>query len=872
MRECADQTVFEDWVAGTALGIPGLTFKTAAEHYPEIFERRFRGDREAGYAELEGAMEGKTPSFGYSLLAEIIQHTRHKVVVTTNFDNLVADALAMHAHQSPLVVAHESLAGFVRPQLRRPLVAKIHRDLFFNPKNDHAGVSTMEEGWKIALRKLFQYFTPVVIGYGGNDGSLMGLLKSLDGGDIAGRVIWCYRDGALPNVAEEVLIKHQGLKVKIPGFDEFMLLLAAKLVKEFDVAALADRTARLGQERAERYKKQASDLRESLERGTTAQQKTGRVLSASVQAGKSWWSWAMQADAEPDLAKRTEIFEQGLRQFPNSVELIGSYANFLVDRRKDFDAAEAMFNRALELDPANAGNTGNFANFLANKRRSPEAAEALYKKALDLEPHKAANTGNYAIFLTNERRDFDAAEMMYKRALEIDPSSAKITTNYANFLKNHRKDFDSAEAMYKKALELDPNSAGTAGSYANFLANQRRDLSGARAMYEKALTLDPGNVINTVNYANFLGGQQKDFDAAEAMFKKALELDPSDAGVTGIYANFLSDQRKNFDAAEAIYKKALELDPANAVNTGNYANFLKNKRNDLVAAESMYKKALELDPGNAANTSNYATFLAGYPKDLDSAEAMYKKALELDPTIAATSGNYANFLANERGDLNAAAAMYRKALELDPINAINTGNYANLLKNQGKDFDAAEVMYKKALELDPGIAANTSNYATFLAGQRRDLDAAEVMYKKALDLDPADVNTSTNYMSLLLMRGDPESLRSLDDMYRNVLDGSKRAPSQALAEALLYVCLRNELVKLPPSSFLSELKWVIERGYERGPWDFGPIFDCVLPRIGAAQADFYRALGTAILDQSRVPWLKSFDPWNCLSSVDPFSD
>ncbi len=41
------------------------------------------------------AMEGNVSSLGYSLLAEIIQHTRHKVVITTNFDNLVADALAM---------------------------------------------------------------------------------------------------------------------------------------------------------------------------------------------------------------------------------------------------------------------------------------------------------------------------------------------------------------------------------------------------------------------------------------------------------------------------------------------------------------------------------------------------------------------------------------------------------------------------------------------------------------------------------------------------------------------------------------------------------------------------------------------------------
>ena len=423
LRECIDSSSLEDWVAKPALGIDGLTFSTAAEHYPHIFERRFRGDREAGYAELESAMEGKTPSLGYSLLAEIIQHTRHKVVVTTNFDNLVADALAMHAHQSPLVVAHESLAGFVRPQLRRPLVAKIHRDLFLNPKNDQAGVSTMEEGWTIALRKLFQYFTPIVVGYGGNDGSLMGLLDSLNEGDIAGRMVWCYREGSPPPApAKRVLHKHQGIQVKIPGFDEFMLRLAAKLVDKFDVAAVAERTARLGQERAERYRQQAEDLQKSLEQGTADQRKTGLVLSQSVQSGKSWWSWQLQASAEPDVIKREEIYRQGLRQFPDSAGLTGSYALFLKNQRKDYDAAEAMFKKALELDPSHATHTGNYALFLKNQRKDYDAAEAMYKKALELDPSDTNNTGNYASFLATQRKDYDAAEAMFKKALELDPS------------------------------------------------------------------------------------------------------------------------------------------------------------------------------------------------------------------------------------------------------------------------------------------------------------------------------------------------------------------------------------------------------------------------------------------------------------------
>ncbi len=421
-RECGDGTPLQDWIAGPALGIEGLSFNTAAEHYPQIFERRFRGDQEAGYAALESVMEGKSPSLGYSLLAEIIQHTRHKVVITTNFDNLVADALAMHAHQSPLVVAHESLTGFVRPQLRRPLVAKIHRDLFYSPKNDPEGTSNMEDGWKTALRKLFQYFTPIVVGYGGNDGSLMGLLNSLDAGDIEGRMVWCYLEGSPPpRMAEEVLDKHQGVKVQIPGFDDFMLLLAAKLVKNFDVAAIADRTERLGRERAEHYRKQAEALNRSLAQGSVSQRKTGAVLRQSVEAGKSWWAWQMQASAESDLDKRNEIYLQGLKQFPQNANITGNYALFLVHSRKDYDAAEALYKKALDLDPSHANNTGNYASFLVNPRKDYDAAEALYKKALALDPSDANTVTNYAslLLIRGDSSSLAMSESLIQRAITL---------------------------------------------------------------------------------------------------------------------------------------------------------------------------------------------------------------------------------------------------------------------------------------------------------------------------------------------------------------------------------------------------------------------------------------------------------------------
>ena len=139
LRQClapGNQDV-EAWAA-IKLGISDFRLSDAAAHYSRIFELRFGGDPKSGYAALEAEMEKAEPGLGYSILAKILAETRHKVVVTTNFDNLVADALAIHALQHPLIVGHESLTGFVRPQLPRPLVAKIHRDLHLHPKTTRA--------------------------------------------------------------------------------------------------------------------------------------------------------------------------------------------------------------------------------------------------------------------------------------------------------------------------------------------------------------------------------------------------------------------------------------------------------------------------------------------------------------------------------------------------------------------------------------------------------------------------------------------------------------------------------------------------------------------------------------------------------------
>ncbi|MBX8573663.1 tetratricopeptide repeat protein [Pseudomonas cichorii] len=501
LRECTNGAPVEDWVASSGIIEGDLTYERAAEFYPQIFERRFRGDRESGYAELEKHMDGKTPSLGYTLLAEIIQETRHKVVITTNFDNLVADALSMHAHKSPLVVAHESLVGFVRPQLRRPLVAKIHRDLYLNPINDQNGISNLEEGWKHALKKLFQHFTPIVIGYGGNDGSLMGLLNSLAPDDIAGRMVWCYKEGAsLPPLAQQVLTRHDGIKVGIEGFDEFMLQLAGKLVPGFDLNRISERTEELGKKSAERYRKQAEHLVRKL--AESNRHKADAVVPPLAQARSGWWSWEVEAAAQMDPAKIDEIYRKGLAQYPESYELMYNYANFLSGPGNDTKAARAMYEAALKIAPDEEDVLCNYADLL------------------------------------EKSEEFDNALEVIERAWTVDPSDADIQRLYARIL-GRKAHTVQASDMFRKALEAHPDYVPLLTDFADYLSDVLNDYALADEYYQKAVSLDPGYKWAVENYAKFLAFQYEKPNQAKMYYQKALELSPEDEGLRSSYTGFL---------------------------------------------------------------------------------------------------------------------------------------------------------------------------------------------------------------------------------------------------------------------------------------------------------------------------------------------
>ncbi|MEJ2224819.1 MAG: tetratricopeptide repeat protein [Syntrophobacterales bacterium] len=412
---------------------PDYKEENAASFYGKVMEALFLHPEER-QREIERLTEGKDPGFGYAVLAQIMSHPsfirRCNIVLTTNFDDLVADALYLYTFKKPLIIAHESLVGFVRITRTIPVVIKLHGDARLTPKNTELETQDLTDAVKRVLKNLLHEAGLIFVGYGGNDQSILNILRELPTGALPWGVYWV--NAHLPeNEMGEWLEQVDAKWVRHLDFDELMLLIR----NEFD---LTHPDLRRFEKLRDTYQETFKNLTEKIEAKPESKEKR-LIEEAAEKAAKdfdSWFSVELEArkfkKSDPNRAK--SIYEEGLKQFPDHPDLLGNYAIFMQTIRNDYEAAEEYYRRALEADPKHANNLGNYAVFLQNIRKDYEGAEEYYRRALEADPKDANNLGNYAVFLKNIRKDYEAAEEYYSRALEADPNHANNLSNYAGFL------------------------------------------------------------------------------------------------------------------------------------------------------------------------------------------------------------------------------------------------------------------------------------------------------------------------------------------------------------------------------------------------------------------------------------------------------
>ncbi|SBS62946.1 SIR2 family protein [Vibrio splendidus] len=180
---------------------------------------------------IQSQVDGKIPSIGYTYLVSLCDKNNKyfDTIYTTNFDDLINDSFYQFGQDRPILCAHDSSVKSLSTHTERPKIIKLHGDYLYDGiKSTNIETNTLEKNTEAKFREFSKDFGLIVLGYAGNDDSVMKcierLLEDSEADFFENGIYWCIRRGDriseklsnLLNNYDKVFI------VEIDGFDEFM--------------------------------------------------------------------------------------------------------------------------------------------------------------------------------------------------------------------------------------------------------------------------------------------------------------------------------------------------------------------------------------------------------------------------------------------------------------------------------------------------------------------------------------------------------------------------------------------------------------------------------------------------------------------------
>jgi len=475
---------------------PDYNKDNAEKYYGDVIERMFHTSKER-QKEIEKLVEGKSPAFGYSVLATLMSHSiygKHfNIVLTTNFDDLITDALYLYTNKKPLVIYHESLIGFVRTSRTQPLIIKLHGDARLSPKNIEAEIKNLDENVKKVLKNLFMKIGLIFIGYGGKDASIANILNDLPKDSLPWGVFWI--GNKIPETPiGEWLKNNDAIWVEHQDFDELMLL----ILKEFDLKHPDKEEFNRGLNfYIQTFKSLEDKIQEKLE--GTEKSIFEEAFHKALLALRT--NWSEFKDMKKIIRRNDQVLKKDFPKIPkvseeidDIFEVINNMPNYGISLIEKFKCFNKLFQSFKTLLDDNVGiNTENleqYTNLLCvlygQINLFSDLAPFSYKLS-----EKPADMINYALFNSliknvNEKfiKTMNRGEEEYKNLIKDNPDNALTYFYYAIFLKNVRKDFIKANDYFNKALILCPDNSKILCGYSGFLLSQGKHKEGF-AMLDK---------------------------------------------------------------------------------------------------------------------------------------------------------------------------------------------------------------------------------------------------------------------------------------------------------------------------------------------------------------------------------------------------
>ena len=228
----------------------GLPESGDPDEYAAFFEAAFPDGADRAKF-IDGQLGGAKPSYGHMALASLMSAGLCRLVWTTNFDTLVADACAaVFGTTGSLTTATLDAPELVRHAIageRWPLEVKLHGDFRSHRlKNTGEELRRQDHELRSMLVDCAARFGLVVTGYSGRDGSVMSALEEglAQTKPFPAGLFWLQRDGDSPAARVKELLDRaveagvDAALVEIENFDEALRGLA-NLCDEVDEEVLS---------------------------------------------------------------------------------------------------------------------------------------------------------------------------------------------------------------------------------------------------------------------------------------------------------------------------------------------------------------------------------------------------------------------------------------------------------------------------------------------------------------------------------------------------------------------------------------------------------------------------------------------------------
>lgn len=354
--------------------LPGFSPVTVGAHYSELFDL-LCDTAQKRFGEMYRIMQGARPGFAYGTLAKLIEKDHSSVdgrqprlpcILTTNFDDLLEQALAIHTSIRALMVPTQNTIHLSSNCFS---VVKLHGDYRHYTMNRRSELSQIHGDFIMHLGPLLKDSTLIFVGYAGRDQGVSQMLSEIIEKNFRPSCVYWVNTDNPGGELDKALSRIDCFHVKHSDFDEMMLKVS--LIAKIIPASL------------HRFSEYCEDYISYLEY-IVKSNKTNSTID--ILSGLEFGDWSYYSmSAWKDLPKGTDralsLFKDGIKKYPSSAALLSRYGHFLKDNMGDIRQAHKVYNKALEIDRHHWRTLGHLGTLVKDYGKTLGYANP-YEKAL----------------------------------------------------------------------------------------------------------------------------------------------------------------------------------------------------------------------------------------------------------------------------------------------------------------------------------------------------------------------------------------------------------------------------------------------------------------------------------------------------------